>query len=371
MKRVIVLGGLGLFGRTASAQLRRLGMTVLTASRGLNADLQIDANDRASIHTALRRGDLIIDAAGPFRDRSAALVEAATEVGFDVVDINDDMSYAEKVLALEMQIVSAGIRVLSSASSVSAVGATVVRHSCVKAPTRVTAFLAPATRHTANSGAALSLLGSIGRPIRIYRDGRQQTLRGWSESRRFTMPAPVGPICGWLFESADALYLPRIWSTLREVTMFVDTNVPGGNTMLRLAASWPAIRGMMEQHVHVSSWLARKVGSLAGGIGYEIEDANGKIVRWAITSGENSYVVAVAPAVLAAQAIVERRFPHRGLVLLDRHVEPDELCEFFLANGITLTELDNAYAGGSHSVLAARAASMRGRILSRDVSLAA
>ena len=154
------------------------------------------------------------------------------------------------------------------------------------------------------------------------------------------MPAPVGPICGRLFESADALYLPRIWSTLREVTMFVDTNIPGGNTMLRLAASRPAIRRMMEQHVHASTWLARKVGSLAGGLGYEIEDSNGKIMRWAITSPENSYLVAVAPAVLAARAIVEHRFSHQGLVLPDRHVEPDELFGFFQANGITLTELD-------------------------------
>jgi saccharopine dehydrogenase-like protein len=340
MKRVIVLGGLGLFGRTAAAQLRRLGITVLTASRGLNADLQIDANDRASIRNSLRPGDLVIDAAGPFRERSATLVEAAIEAGFDIVDINDDLTYAEKVLALETRITSAGIRVLSSASSVSAVGATVVRHSRVVAPKRVTAFLAPATRHTANSGAALSLLGSIGRPIRIYRDGRQLSLRGWSELRRFTLPAPVGRICSWLFESADALYLPRIWSTLREVTMYVDANVPGGNTMLRLAASRPAIRRMMEQHVHVSTWLARKAGSPAGGLGYEIEDSNGKIVRWAITSPENSYLVAVAPAVLAAQSIVEHRFSHRGLVLPDRHVEPDELFGFFQANGITLTELD-------------------------------
>ena len=122
--------------------------------------------------------------------------------------------------------------------------------------------------------------------------------------------------------------------------MFVDSNVPGGNTMLRLAARRPAIRRMMEQHVDVSAWLVRKLGSLAGGLGYEIEDANGRIVRWAITAGENSYLVAVAPAVLAARSIVEHRFSHQGLVLPDLHVDPDELLGFFQANGITMTELD-------------------------------
>jgi hypothetical protein len=222
---------------------------------------------------------------------------------------------------------------------VSAVAAAVIRQSGVVAPTRVTAFLAPATRHTANSGAALSLLSSVGRPIRIYRDGRSQTVRGWSESRQFTMPAPVGPIDGWLFESADAIYLPRIWPSLCEVTMFVDTNTRFGNRMMCLAARKPVIRRILERHVRLGTWLARKLGSSAGGIGYEIEDADHRILRWAITSSDNSYIVAVAPAVLAVRAIREQRFPHCGLVLPDRHVEPGELCQFFQASGITLTEL--------------------------------
>jgi hypothetical protein len=176
--------------------------------------------------------------------------------------------------------------------------------------------------------------------MRIYRHGRLESLPGWSEARGFTMPPPIGQVCGRLFESADALYLPRIWPTLREVAMYVDTNLPGGNTMLRLAARVPAIRRTMEWHVHLGTRLARKFGARVGGLGYEIEGLGGRIVRWAIASRESSYLVAVAPAVLAARAIVENRFMHRGLVLPDRHVEPAELCEFLQANGITITELD-------------------------------
>jgi hypothetical protein len=315
---------------------------VLTASRGATADLKINANDSASVRAALQPGDVVLDAAGPFRERSAALVEAAIDVGCDIVDINDDLSYAEKMLALETRIAGAGIRVLSSASTVSAVAAAMVLHSGVVAPTRVTTYLVPATRHTANSGSALSLLASVGRPIRIYRDGQLQTQLGWSELRRFTMPAPLGSIDAWLFESADALYLPRIWPSLREVTIFVDTNLPFGNIAMRSAARRPAIRRMFESHVHLGTWLARKLGSPAGGVGYEIENGGDRIVRWAITSRENSYIVAVAAAVLAVRAIVEQRFPRRGLVLPDRHVEIGELCSFLLSNGIALTELDNA-----------------------------
>ncbi len=73
MSRTIVLGGLGSFGRTTVLELRAMGIEPLVASRGAAADLRVDANDLDSIRTALRAGDLVIDTAGPFQERSAGL----------------------------------------------------------------------------------------------------------------------------------------------------------------------------------------------------------------------------------------------------------------------------------------------------------
>lgn len=339
MKRIIVLGGLGQFGRTTAEQLRLLRINVQTASRRPAANLRFDANDANSIRSALRAGDVVIDTAGPFHSRSSALVEAAIQIGFDLIDINDDLCYAEAVLALAPQIERAGIRVLSSASTVSAVAAAVLRHSSVAEPRRVTTFLAPASRHTANAGAALSLIRCVGRPVRVLQDKRLQEREGWSDPRSFPMPPPVGPICCRLFESADAVYLPRLWPTLREVAMYVDTNTTAGNTLLRLAAHRSAVRRFFERHMRPATWFARPFGSSAGGIGYEIEDAAGRVVRYAIVSGKNSFIAAVAPAVLAARAIAEDRFPHRGLVLPDGHVEPQALLVFLQSAGIKLHKL--------------------------------
>ena len=137
MKRVVVLGGLGLFGRTVVEQLRRLGLAPQTASRSGAADLRVDANDPASIRATLRVNDLVVDAAGPFHARSMALIETALELGFDVVDLNDDVTYAESVIELGTRISAKGIRVLSSASSVSAVSSAIVRQSGIASPRRV------------------------------------------------------------------------------------------------------------------------------------------------------------------------------------------------------------------------------------------
>ena len=339
MRRVVVLGGLGLFGRTATEQLRKLGLTVETASRKPGADLTIDANDSASIKQALRDGDLVVDAAGPFHARSTALVDSAIELGFDVIDINDNLSYAEAVTALARRIDQAGIRVLSSASTVSAVAAAIIRHSGLKSPRSVTVFLVPASRHTAHVGAALSLIGAVGRPIRVFCDGRFQEFRGWSQSIRFRMPRPLGMIRGGLWETADAVYLRRIWRSLRNVTMYVDTNTPGVNTLLRLASRRPQLKRLLETQVGWATVLARLFGSSAGGVGYLIEDSVGQVASYAIVARKNSFLTAVAPSVLAASAIVQGRYEHRGIVLPDRHVEPAELFAFLEANGITFTEL--------------------------------
>lgn len=338
MKRIVVVGGLGLFGRTVISELATLGLTAIVCSRRGEADLRMDANDAASIQQALRADDLVVDAAGPFHTRSTALINQAIEMKFDVVDINDDLRYAESVLELAPEIAAAGIRVVSSSSSVSAIAAAVVAHSGIAMPRRVTSFLAPASRHTANPGTAASLWRTIGRPVRVWSDGRLETHVGWSETRNFAMPRPLGKIRGHLFESADAIYLPKIWPMLRDVRMYVDSNTFGANTVLQMASYSEPLRELAESKVHIGAWLARKLGSSAGGIGYEIEGSDGRIARHAIVSASNSFVAAVAPAVLAARAIAKKEFGERGLVLPHRHVSPADLFGFLAERGITLSD---------------------------------
>ncbi|MCZ6796214.1 MAG: saccharopine dehydrogenase NADP-binding domain-containing protein [Planctomycetota bacterium] len=340
MRRVVVLGGRGLFGRTAAEELRALGLEPEIASRRPGVDVRVDANDRDDLRHAFREGDLVIDTAGPFQERSTALVDAAIDVGFDVVDINDDLSYAERVVALNESIDRAGIRVLSSCSSVSAISASIVQRSGAKKPVRLTGFLAPATKYTANPGSALSLIRSVGRPVRALRGGRLATLRGWREARGFAMPEPVGALKGRLFESADALLLPRVWPSLDTVELFVDPNAPGLAALLALAARLPAVRRLLERCVGLGTKLSRLVGSPAGGLGYEVEDSGGEIARFAVVSRAGGHRTPVAPAVLAARKIAEGSFDQRGLVPPDRHVDAAELTEYLKSRDIAIVRLE-------------------------------
>ena len=204
------------------------------------------------------------------------------------------------------------------------------------APRRITSFLAPASRHTANIGTAMSLLHTIGKPIRILRDGKMQIVRGWRETRTFPLPRPLGPIRGHVFESAEVLYLPRICPSLKDVAMYVDANTFGANAVLTMAAYSNVMRRVMQGGIGWGTSMARRFGSTVGGMAYEVEGENGHVARFAIVAKLNSYLVAIAPAVLAVQKMANDQFTERGLVLPDRYADPFEILRFLNSAGVEL-----------------------------------
>ena len=334
MRRIVVLGGLGFFGGLAVERLRANSAAPLTAARRPGADLQVDVEVPASLRAALRPGDVALDTVGPFQERTSALMEAALDIGFDLVDIADSLDYVERLHGLRSQIEAAGIRVLTACSSISAVSAALVRLSGLEHPVRVTGLLAPAARYVSTPAAGSSLLRSVGRPIRVLRDGQLIARPGWGESRTFQMPPPIGRVHGHLFESADSLTLPGVWPSLRSVEFYVDSRVPGLNALFALAARWPLLRQVLERLQLPGLALARLLGSSAGCLAYEIEAAGGAFVRFALSARERGYFTPIVPAVLAARAIAEGRFAPQGLVPPDRHVDPEELVAYLGSLGV-------------------------------------
>ena len=339
MRRIVVLGGQGFFGAAAVERLRADGAQPLTAARRPGADLMVDAEDPASLRSALRPGDVVVDTIGPFQGRSMALLDAALEIGFDLVDIADSRAYVAQVYQCVDEINARGMRVLTACSSISAVSAALVRRSGITDPVRVTGFLAPATRFTSNPGSARSLLRSVGQPIQILDGGRMAARTGWRETRRFQMPPPIGEVQGHLFESADAVTLPPLWPSLRRVDFYVDSRVPGLNATFALAARWPAFHRLVSACFRPGLALTRRLGSAVGCLAFEIEGADGRRVGYALIAAERGYLTPIVPAVIAARAIAEGRFAPTGLVPADEQVEAEELLAYLQALGVELVPM--------------------------------
>jgi short subunit dehydrogenase-like uncharacterized protein len=334
MTRMLVIGGRGFFGAAAVALLRRDGAQPLVGSRRPPADVLVDAEDPVSLRAALRPGGVVIDAAGPFQRRSSLLVETAIETGCDVIDLADSLDHALRMQRLAPRIERAGIRVLSSCSSVSAVTAALARALEVTAPTRLSAILAPATRNTSTAATAQSLLSILERPVRVLRGGRLAELRAFSEERRCELAPPVGAVRARLGESANAVTLPPVWPTLRDVDFWVDTRRPLLNALFAAAARHRPLRRLVRLLQPLGRQVAKRFGARAGGFAVEVEDAAGARHAAGFVHETHSYVVAVAPAVLAARALAAGTFTGSGLVAADRQIDPHELIAYLARAGV-------------------------------------
>jgi hypothetical protein len=333
---VVVLGGFGFFGGAIVDALRETGLEPLVGSRRTGADVEVDVEDTASLRGALREGDLIVDAVGPFQRRSTKLVEAALEIGCDVIDIADSFDYVAAVYRLRERIEEANVRVLTACSAMSTVSATMVERSGIAEPVSITGILVPATRHSAVAGTAASLFCSVGRTIQVLADGRLVQRAGWREKRSFALPEPVGRRVGRLFESADAITLPAVWRSLQSIEFYVDTNVRGLNTALDLAARSAWLRGIVDRLQAPGVKLSRLLGREASGLGYEIVGRDGQTARLSLTAPRRGFLMAVLPAVLAARRIATGEFSDRGLVSPERHVPADSLFATLAERGIQL-----------------------------------
>jgi hypothetical protein len=316
MKRVVILGGSGFFGSLIAERLTAAGLQPIIASR-TRGELRIDADNPEDLRICLRARDLVIDAAGPFQKRSPALINSARTIGFDVIDLSDSPEYTAMIYQHEAPIQAAGIRVLTACSALSTVSAAVLKSYSVEEPRRLSAYLVPASRYTANPGTLTSVLSAV-----------QGSLR------KFDFPRPLGHRTGILVRSVDAVTLPRVFPTLKSAEFAVDLRIPGMNIVLMAAARWPGVAPLVDLFQSTTLGIARRFGTRSGVLAYELASAVG--FKYRIFIGEKSYMLAVLPAIQAAQAIVEGRLSRRGLLPPTEHVDPNALFDAARSEGITM-----------------------------------
>ena len=307
MRRVVVIGA-GFFGRVIARRLADLGIAPVVASR-TRGDLRLDVEDGASIRAGLRQGDVIVDTAGPFQERSTSLALAAIDLGCDVIDLSDSLTYARAVLALRDRAVAKGVRIFTSCSAIATVAASAIRASERVAPETCDLFLAPASADTGNPATVRAFLASV----------------DWSRSREF----PADRRRGYRVESAATVMLPRSWPSLRWVDFWVDPNAPFAAKGVALASRL-GLTGALSAVAPISArLLGRRDGSFSIAIG---EAGRYSLTRLAAPRG--SYLIAAEPAVLAAESIARGGDSPPGVVPADKQVDPEALFARLRALGV-------------------------------------
>ena len=240
--------------------------------------------------------------------------------GVDVVDLSDSAAYAQLMAEHRADIDAHHIAVLTGCSAISAVTATFAAASGIGVPSRIDAWLAPASKETANVGTARSFLASL----RVGQTGDSNA-------------CAFAPVTGLAVDSALGVQLPAIWPSLREASFWVDPHVPGLARMLGLARA-PLVRRIFAAAVPIGVRIARLAGSRSGVFALEVVGSTGT-ARWVAHAPHGSYVVALAPAVLAVRRLASDDHAYGGLVPADAQVPIAPLLAYLQDHGVTVERL--------------------------------
>ena len=232
--RILILGGYGLFGsRITRALAGDAGVQLIVAGRDYAkaqalvaaitaptarleaAAIDVQADDFQQQLNHLNP-ELVIDTAGPFQQRDYRVAQAVLAAGAHCIDLADGCAYVAGITTLDAQARAAKRWVISGASSVPGLHAAVIaahlhRYSALES---VETTISPGNRTPRGWATTASILGYVGRPFRMLRDGQWRNAYGWQSLRRLHVDG-VGTRWAAHCEVPDLELLPARYPMLR------------------------------------------------------------------------------------------------------------------------------------------------------------
>lgn len=204
MPRVLVLGGYGVFGsRAAERLLRDSSIEVVIAGRSKTqaalaterfatelkhriSSAQLDATLLSADDLRRLGVSVVINTVGPYQAQNYRVAEAAIAAGVHYVDLADARAFVTGIRALDAAAKRAGVLVVSGASTVPALAASVIDDLLprFKSIDALTYGISPGNSFDPGAATVQSIIAAVGQPFTTLVDGRMQTVHGWQSLTR-------------------------------------------------------------------------------------------------------------------------------------------------------------------------------------------
>ncbi|MGO4739481.1 DUF4166 domain-containing protein [Bosea sp. 2KB_26] len=327
--KVLLLGGYGGFGARIARRLADAGHEVLVAGRSREkaehfcacrprlTPLRLDRDRDIAQALAVHRPAVLIDAAGPFQGLGYAVARACIAARCHYLDIADARDFVTGIGTLTEEARTAGVIVISGASSVPALSGAVVRALAdgMDDVSAVEIAISASNRATAGTSVTKAIFSYIGKPISLWRGGRRTSGFGWQDVRSqdfmITGEAPLAGRLMGLADVPDLALLPDRLPGKPSVSFRAGTELRWQNRALWLA-SWPVRWGWIPNlarfaplvlHAQrlTSSWGSDRSGMMVRAFGHIGRQAVER--RWTLIASEGD-----GPEIpgLAAAIIVDR-----------------------------------------------------------------
>ncbi len=205
MLRVAIIGGYGNFGGYVARSLAGdAGIQLIIAGRSRakaeSFAATLDAANRAEEGTfdlagppealGLLTPDLVINMVGPYNEQGYAVAQAAIACGAHYCDIADAREFVAGISALDESARSAGVAVISGASSVPALTAAYLDEA-VKGMAAIHSAdygISGAEQANRGAGTVAAVLRYVGQRFTELRDGEMRAVTGWTGTRAVRIP---------------------------------------------------------------------------------------------------------------------------------------------------------------------------------------
>ncbi len=141
MNKVLILGGYGNFGKRIAHALVRSGMPVIIAGRNqqkaealavtlgsLAKAEMVDAEHNLAAALERLKPRVVVNTCGPFQLKKYDVAEVCIRAGIHYIDLADGREFVTGITALDVKAKTAGVTVISGASTVPGLSSAVLEH---------------------------------------------------------------------------------------------------------------------------------------------------------------------------------------------------------------------------------------------------
>jgi hypothetical protein len=304
-RKVLIVGGNGHFGRLLAEDLRQHTDCDVVIGNRRSANLF----DPSSIKRALSGVSVAICVAGPFQEIPTTLAESCLRLGIHYVDFADDRTFVRKIHSLVKKSPDVQSAVCTAWSTVSALSGllTSIAAEASNQIDEIYIHMAPGNRLPRGRGTITSFLHSVGTSFTLCRNGKWQTVRGWSSGRDYIFPPPIGRHRGFLVDVPDHEFFPALFGA-QTVEFRTSSELRFLNTAVSSIA-WFVRRGIVRSWVPLSGLFQAGAALFAttghdwGGVGVEVFGP--KVHRRvSVVADSGGQRIAVMPAAIMTELLL-------------------------------------------------------------------
>jgi hypothetical protein len=329
---VLVLGGYGTFGRriceclakedgieliiagrdiSKAQQLRRQLLSDPTSSciEALQLDINAPNFKAALSHCSAR---LVIHTCGPFQDQQYHVAEACIATGKHYIDLADDRDFVCNITQLNTAAKSAGVLLVSGASSVPGLSSAVIDEfikdfALLK---KVEYAISPGNKLERGFATIKSILSYTGHAFTHWHNGEWQKIYGWMDTIKQDFGHPIGERHLANINIPDLELFPQRYPTLDQVRFRAGLELPiMHNSMAvmawlskkRLISNWAPFTQLC---LTISRWFY-PFGTDTGGMHMKLsgqdKDANPLQINWTLIAenGVGPFIPTIASLLIA------------------------------------------------------------------------